>query len=244
MVISYKDMFISIGITWAKQIMFLGSGTTKPKSEWLNIPSIRTNNRTIPYYLDNPIFGIMTWPALVDEGSYGVVTKIREYNISPHIFTFVLDLEEQIPVQKTSIRYSDGYPIYIIGTKNRYKDESFADYVKISDDFGYAPRNSTGFYMILWLLYADVDEIYIAGYDGYKAYSGLDRGIWKVDKPFHDISGNVWCNGDCQQIKNIGERGNPDDFYYHNLTTEWLAIEKAIEKARDRGVKVFVAKDE
>ena len=123
--------------------------------------------------------------------------------------------------------------------KNRFEDESFDEYIKISKEFQYKPRNSTGFYIIFWLLYADVEEIYISGYDGYKALSGLESGKWETKIPYYDIDGNVWIENDMNKIS-INEL---KDFYTHSLTTEWLAIEKAIKVAENRGVKVFISKD-
>jgi len=220
-----------------RRILFIGSGKTKTPKEWLSIPSIRTNAKTLGHFPENNIFGIMTWPTFVNDGLGGVLRSKRYQESKPYLFMFDIDRNPE-----QCVFYSDEAKLFHIGAKDRLDWESLQYYVSEMNKFGYKPRNSTGMYLILWLLYGDVDEIYISGYDGYLTLSGTTPGFWDTKSPYKDINGNIWCPQDNQEIKAKEESGIKD-FYYHNLAIEWMAIEDAIEKARNRGVKVFVSKE-
>jgi len=228
----------SMGIEWPKRLLFIGSGITKTPSGWLDIPSIRTNARTIGKFKPNKIFGIMTWPTNRFEGLGGVLDACDRERIDPYIWIFN---QKQYNIDKGPWYHPipNNEKIFMIPVAERYGEDAFQDFVCLSKGFGYEPRNTTGFYMILWLLYANVDEIYISGYDGWMALTGLEPRKWDVSKPYYDIDGNEWCAADNEKIR----RGQTGNFYFHNLTVEWMAIEKAIEKARARGVRVEVSKE-
>ena len=230
-----KELFKTITDTskCPRKLLFIGSGRTKTPKEWLSIPSIRVNARTLGYFPENDIYGILTWPAFIDDGLGGVLRSKRYQESIPYIFMFDLARSPD-----ECILYSDEAKLFHIGTKNRFEWEAFKYYVSLMEKFGYKPRNSTGMYLILWLLYADVDEIYISGFDGHLALSGTIPGKWDTNTPYKDIQGNIWCPQDNKEIES-GKK----DFYYHNLYIEWQAIEDAVQKARDRGVKIFVSKE-
>ena len=236
--VNYKNLFNSMGIVWPKKLLFIGSGITETPADWMNIQSIRVNARTIGRFPENKIHSIITWPTPAHVGrdkaeGFRGVEKSTQRNLVYNTNIIVFDLKRDEGISKV------GSNVTIVGTKNKFEDVSFKSYVDISSRFKYSPRNSTGFYIILWLLYADVDEIYISGYDGYKALTGLVPGEWDVSTPYHYLDGDVWVEQDNEDIKN----NNIRNYNYHNLTTEWLAIEEAIKIAEERGVKVFVAKD-
>ena len=230
--VDYKELFNQLDIKWPKQLLFIGSGVTPTPKEWLNIPSVRTNARTLGKFPENEINTIMTWNTQAFEGLGGVLGQLDKYKKEcSNIIIFDDKSDEKVVNLKNNL--------ILFGVKNRFTSEAFKDYINISDKFRYSPRNSTGFYIILWLLYADVEEIYISGYDGHKALSGLEVGKWNTKKPYYDIDGNVWIEDDMTKIS-IGKLKN---FYTHSLTTEWLAIEEAIKVAENRGIKIKTQKD-
>ena len=233
-------------VEWPRKLLFIGSGITKTPDEWLAIPSIRVNNRTFGKFPSNRVFGVMTWPSAIDEGSGGVFpsplyTARTELGDRPYVFVFDMHTTRE-QIDKF---YQPKHHLFCLGVADRFESPAFLPYIQFSKQMGYVPRNSTGSYIILWLLYADVNEIYISGFDGYKMLSGSVPGQWDTDKPYYDINGNEWVPRDNREIAARGNQSdNPKDFYFHNLYVEWLAIEDAIEKARARGVKVFISKEQ
>lgn len=244
-----EGMFEELGIDTPERLLFIGSGVTKPKKEWLDIPSIRTNNKTIGKYPDNPIYGFMTWPGgePKGEGLKGIERALiqRECTIidtppGPHLFVFDnIQSEYAVLVRPVTARKSFWFCM-----KDQYRLPALKEYLDLCKRFKHAPRVSTGFYIILWLLYAPVKEIYISGYDGYKALSGKEPGLWDVKQKYKDCNDKVWCENDYNTIERNRKENIPDPCWYHNLTIEWMAIENAIAKAEARGVGVFVAKEQ
>ena len=229
-----KKLMDSMGIEWPRKLLFLGSGLTETPDEWLATPSIRTNARTLGRFPTNDIFGIMTWPTPKYEGLGGVFgTELyRRANPKPYLFIFDLHFpQERLQFHPT------GTKMFFFGTRDRFESSAFQRYVHHSKTYGYQPRNSTGLYIVLWLLYADVDEIYISGYDGWMALSGTEPGKWDIAQPHYAIDGVEWCADGNEAI----QQNRPGKFFMHNLWTEWLAIEDAIKVAEERGVKVFVS---
>ena len=229
------------GLAWPRELLFIGSGRSRTPGEWLQYPSIRTNARTLGKFPGNDIFAIMTWPAEIHDGLGGVLRSQRFKSAEPKPFLLLFDLDLHSSGSHAFI--SENAPGFRIGTKDRYEWPSFRDYVEISNRMGYAPRNSTGFFMVLWLLYADVDDIYVTGYDGHLALTGGEPGRWDTATPYRNLDGTEWVPGDNERIQKIGQAGRPEDFWYHNLTTEWRAIERAIGEAERRGVRVHVSKE-
>jgi len=227
--VDYKEMFERLDIEWPNELLFIGSGTTPTPKEWLTIPSIRTNARTLGHFPSNEVHTIITWPSMTEEGLCGVLNALNRYDKGqPNIIVFDNMMDEAV---------MDQGKLTLFGTRNRFDSPVFAPYVKHTNDMGYIPKNSTGFYMILWLLYAPVDTIYISGCDGWMGLTGDEYGEWDVDKVYHDIDGREWC-----PVDNAIVRSGDKEFAFHNLHTEWLAIEDAIVIAKDRGVNVVVSK--
>lgn len=230
------DDFIKLikEIEWPEELAFIGSGQSKVPSHVLDIPNIRTNSRTLEKYPNN-VFAIMTWYTKSLEGAEGVKQSILKSVCSVPNYIFVFDQKNRMNCvcDVNEVKDNKFYTWYYVPVRDRYNKECFKDYVRLSREFGYEPRNSTGFYLILWLLYADVKKVHIAGYDGWMALSGKEKGEWKTDKKYYDCNGRLWCPDDYKEI----ETGN---YYLHNLYVEWLAIKEAVKKARDRGVEVEI----
>lgn len=75
------------------------------------------------------------------------------------------------------------------------------------------PKFSMGFYSCLWLLNSNCEEIYIAGFDGV---------LNKKNGSYSYLTGNPSCRN-------------------HDMVYEWQVIQACIEKARFRGVKVYLS---
>ena len=237
-----KELFDNLKVKWPEKLLFIGSGLTTTPRHWLGIPSIRTNNKTLGRFPTNDIFGIMTWPAVTDEGLGGVWRSTRYKDANPKPYIFLFDLELSIKDKK--IFWYPNKKMYHIPVKERFEQPEFKHYVKQSDKFLYEPRNSTGMYIILWLLYAPVKQIYISGYDGWMGLTGNMPGVWETNRVHYDVNGKEWCPHNNQTITSDRRLGRNNKFFYHNLYTEWLAIQDAIKKAEKRGVKVYVAKEQ
>jgi len=217
------------GLDCPKQLLFMGSGQTKTPKDWLSLPSIRINSRTFEQCPDN-IYGVITWPSSKDGGLGGVIKgKNKGINI-PNIFLF-----NHLEAVGSDVGWFKDTKIYTFPVLERYSFKELKEYVTACNKLEYPPRNSNGLWIVLWLLYANVEEIYISGYDGWMCHSGKERGQWQVENKYYDCNGTLWAPNDYKEIEN----GN---YFFHNLYTEWLAIEAAIKKARERGVVVTVAK--
>ena len=233
MVTRDEELFRRIDVEWPRRLLFIGSGPERPKPGWLEVPSIRTNNKTLGLFLDNPLFGIMTWPSMTWEGVLGVEQKLARTRPDDLPILFVFDNRAEPSVRQTLPH------AWLIGTKDLYDTPAFAAYLTETERRGFVPHASTGYYMTLWLRYADVDEILIAGYSGYKGLTGSGVKEWKVSQPYTNVLGDTWCPEDLPLL----QRGDPRGFASHNLDCEWTGIEAAIGAAVARGVKVEVAKE-
>ena len=236
-----RKMFERIELNYPEKLLFIGSGVSITPKEWLEIPSIRTNARTLGLFSSNKIFGIMTWPTPKYDGLGGVLRDkyYQKLTPKPYIFLFDQKINEAVPEF-----YINSKKLFHLGVKDKFNQEAFESYIKYTKELDYQPRNSTGLYLILWLWYANVKEIYISGFDGHLALSGDKSEEWNTKKVYKDILGNEWCPDDNKEIETSKATGKKNSFYYHNLYTEWKSMEDAIKIAEDRGVKVFVSKEQ
>lgn len=197
-------------VEFPRKLLFIGSGETRPPDEWLSMPSIRFNTKTVgdqvftDKYEGNEIFGFVLNRYFIGP----VAQRLKEEFDNPYCFIF------NSKKGYTTTKALDD-KTFIVGTRKiMTKYRWFYDLLLCNRElFGFGKTGSTGFFLILWLLYADVDEIYISGFDG---YTGASADGYKT------LDGEKW-----PKVR-------------HNLSSEWLVVQKAIEAAKNRGVKVFV----
>jgi hypothetical protein len=235
----FKEMYNMMDIKCPEKLVFIGSGLTKTPKEWHGIDSIRVNTRTLGLYLENPIYGIMTWPTPTYEGLGGVV-KSKWYvdqKEKPYIFLFDQKSNPVTPF------YNEPKNMFHYGIAGKYSDPMMKDYIKYTDECGFTRWNSTGLYLCIWLLYSDAKEIFISGYDGHMGFTKAGEKKWDTERVYQDILGNEWCPADNKALRNNSDDSRTKNFQYHNLDNEWKAIVDAIAVARKNGKKITVSTD-
>ncbi len=195
-----------------KEILLLGSGVTKPLDSWPPVASLRVNIRTLcpmVYHDKWPIHTIIVNNRIKRQLGSCWHTSIT--TLKPRVVAFDTT-KEMASSRVVSDRFVS------IGASDL--SGSAYDTLRLSGQaYGLDLSPSTGFHVLLWLLYADVDTIYIAGFDG------RSKG-----ETYHAIAGRRYT-----------ERETHD---YHSFAIEWSVIERlGIPAARARGVNVHVAKD-
>lgn len=195
-------------VPFPEKMLFLGSGVTRPRYEWLVYPSIRINAKTLDMYTENRIFAVLTQLMSCNTVAKHGIFKGED---PPYIFNFVYEVSLKYSLKNTYRKKTDKY--ILAGISGIMQSEYYRDLPRISG----GRRFTTGSLIILFLLYADIKEYYIAGYDGYKK----TRQFQQADgKQWHG-----WFNG-------------------HDLNGDWILIERAIAEAEKQGKKVFVARDD
>lgn len=175
-------------LSYPKRILLLGSGQTPPEPGWPEIPSLRVNVRTLDQYPEYP--------------THTILVNRRHY-----------DELQQIPANLVccDTRYD--------GKESRVVDDRSA-IIGVADATSFWPyselpvdrRPSTGLHIVLWLLFADLSHVYVAGYDG-----------WRRDLRYSDCNGTPYPTRDSR---------------VHDFTAEWGIISRCAELARSRGVHV------
>ncbi len=199
-----------------KKILLLGSGITLAPNEWFSIKGleiIRFNKRTLEdkYYSGLTTYAIVCWKKTLPEClDFANKEKNKPY-------TFVIDdiVSTSMDIENKLFVFNDGHRFdkNIIG---KWFANVSSELSKMNKSF---KIYTTGFYASIWLLGGSQDEIYIAGFDGYKQEDSIHHRESEED------------------IKKF-------NYKHHDYKTEWLYIEHAIELAKKRGIKVFLSKDE
>ena len=195
-----------------KKVLLLGSGITSPPNEWLNedLKLVTFNYKTLnqSQYHHLELVCNVCWSR--------VLYKCKEVN-----------------------RLHSKYPKYLVfttGTKGRKNKNSNEIVINdmfrnnssvvgkwfsfVSQELTLASHErklyTTGFYMTLWLIWGECEEVYIAGFDCYKYRDKIYHG----NKKYKSTSPNI-------------------DTHDYNL--EWKFIDLAIRYAKSKGKKVFIS---
>ena len=179
-------------IKWPRKLLLMGSGVTLPPPTWKGVPSLRVNDRTL---------GNTSYPV------HTVITNWRKRITMRHDATVRAAIGICFDSRKTpGESITRGPRRIIVGTKDIHDIYPYSEL-----PLGSVP--STGLHVVLWLLCADVDQIYIAGFDGHMNadfYKGYDKKTY-ARRETHDI---------------------------HNFGAEWSIIMKCVEEARTRSIEV------
>lgn len=189
-------------IAFPDELVFLGSGATPPDAGWRGKPSIRINDKTLDLYPEYPIFGVITQILSTPKVLRHPLFSSGE---RPWLWQFMNEIGLE-----SSRRRSRGEPpgkYRLIGAKG-LKDTPFYRSLRC--------RYTTGSLVVLFLLYAPVKRVMIAGYDGYKKEGRFMR-----------ADGKAWHGR----------------HHGHDLGAEWGLIELAAAMARAGGKDVEIAKE-
>ncbi len=177
-----KDFFTALeDIEFPDSLLFLGSGSTPPKPEWVGIPSVRINDKTLDIYPEYPIFAVIS--------QILSTPKILKHPLfrgadTPWLWQFLNEMK-----LKTSRVANWGKPVEkyrLIGTKDMRRSGLYR---------GLRSQFTTGSLVVLFLLFCPAKRILIAGYDGYKGQAKFlraDGSRWHGRHHGHDL-GAEWA---------------------------------------------------
>lgn len=194
------------GLELPDPLLFIGSGGTRAPSAWHGIPSVRINARTLDLFPENPVYAvicqILSTPKVLRHPLFSDELG-QERPDSPWAWQFLNELSLE---RSRRPGFKAPREKFIrVGTSRLAKTAEFST---LDTQF------TTGSLIVLFLLYARVKRIYVAGYDGYLG-----------EKYPPQANGKPW----------------PGWKHGHDLSLEWSLIERSIETARAGGKEVLLA---